>query len=99
MPSPSTQASAPETCDADANGRNRLPLQGWALELARRWNSDAYSMFVLQGNIFDVFPVQESGSVSYLPLKSFLARRFFFQAEDGIRDGRVTGVQTCALPI
>src|SRR5689334_23833196 len=30
------------------------------------------------------------------------ARRFcvfFFQAEDGIRDGTVTGVQTCALPI
>src|SRR5438876_3688231 len=24
---------------------------------------------------------------------------FFFKAEDGIRDGRVTGVQTCALPI
>src|SRR5580765_8765185 len=24
---------------------------------------------------------------------------FFCQAEDGIRDGRVTGVQTCALPI
>src|SRR5690348_18159053 len=24
---------------------------------------------------------------------------FFFQAEDGIRDGRVTGFQTCALPI
>src|SRR5690348_16707772 len=24
---------------------------------------------------------------------------FFFQAEDGIRDGRVTGVQTCDLPI
>src|SRR5690625_6636654 len=23
----------------------------------------------------------------------------FFQAEDGIRDGHVTGVQTCALPI
>src|SRR5690625_5475108 len=34
----------------------------------------------------------------------FLARYqrsllFFFQAEDGIRDGHVTGVQTCALPI
>jgi AAA+ superfamily predicted ATPase len=77
MPSPSTPASAPETVDIGANGRNRLPLQGWALELARRWNSDAYSLFVLQGNIFDVFPVQESGSVSYLPLKSFLARRIF----------------------
>src|SRR5207253_3312513 len=24
---------------------------------------------------------------------------FFFQAEDGIRAGHVTGVQTCALPI
>src|SRR2546430_13746423 len=27
------------------------------------------------------------------------AARFFFQAEDGIRDLTVTGVQTCALPI
>src|SRR6266511_5561742 len=26
-------------------------------------------------------------------------RCFFFQAEDGIRDFHVTGVQTCALPI
>src|SRR5690625_4770172 len=29
----------------------------------------------------------------------FLLVFFFFQAEDGIRDGHVTGVQTCALPI
>src|SRR5256885_9363693 len=28
-----------------------------------------------------------------------LCRVFFFQAEDGIRDYKVTGVQTCALPI
>src|SRR5439155_11356262 len=27
------------------------------------------------------------------------ALAFFVQAEDGIRDGHVTGVQTCALPI
>src|SRR6266849_4804191 len=27
------------------------------------------------------------------------AHSFFFQAEDGIRDPLVTGVQTCALPI
>src|SRR5207245_8251132 len=27
------------------------------------------------------------------------SRSFFFQAEDGIRDATVTGVQTCALPI
>src|SRR5690606_40591159 len=30
---------------------------------------------------------------------SLLATSFFFQAEDGIRDFHVTGVQTCALPI
>src|SRR5438309_11970320 len=29
-------------------------------------------------------------------MKSYV---FFFAAEDGIRDGTVTGVQTCALPI
>src|SRR5205823_10701694 len=29
----------------------------------------------------------------------FLFFFFFFQAEDGIRDKLVTGVQTCALPI
>jgi len=28
-----------------------------------------------------------------------LCSLFFFQAEDGIRDSSVTGVQTCALPI
>src|SRR2546426_3784829 len=30
---------------------------------------------------------------------SILCIFFFFQAEDGIRDYKVTGVQTCALPI
>src|SRR5207245_5352279 len=29
----------------------------------------------------------------------FFLSFFFFQAEDGIRDATVTGVQTCALPI
>src|SRR5436189_672940 len=29
----------------------------------------------------------------------FVVFFFFFQAEDGIRDTSVTGVQTCALPI
>src|SRR5256885_8034022 len=33
--------------------------------------------------------------MEYLRISVF----FFFQAEDGIRDYKVTGVQTCALPI
>src|SRR5256885_12203283 len=32
-------------------------------------------------------------------ISSCSIRSFFFQAEDGIRDYKVTGVQTCALPI
>src|SRR5256885_3194855 len=31
--------------------------------------------------------------------RAALRSLFFFQAEDGIRDYKVTGVQTCALPI
>src|SRR3712207_7359415 len=32
-------------------------------------------------------------------VSKFIKDDFFFQAEDGIRDIGVTGVQTCALPI
>src|SRR5689334_14534329 len=31
--------------------------------------------------------------------RTVISRCFICQAEDGIRDGTVTGVQTCALPI
>src|SRR5256885_3250551 len=44
----------------------------------------------LQLAIFSVLSIDTVDSVSYF---------FFFQAEDGIRDYKVTGVQTCALPI
>src|SRR5688572_32019800 len=37
--------------------------------------------------------------VYYVYFELFLILFFFFQAEDGIRDLTVTGVQTCALPI
>src|SRR2546429_2872206 len=38
---------------------------------------------------------QENNTYTYVDCFFF----FFFQAEDGIRDVAVTGVQTCALPI
>ena len=37
--------------------------------------------------------------IVYADVEVELLRVFFFQAEDGIRDRDVTGVQTCALPI
>src|SRR6266702_5752723 len=50
---------------------------------------------------------QAEGALNYASMVSVLDPNlnpgegafFFFQAEDGIRDGHVTGVQTCALPI
>src|SRR2546430_4423118 len=45
--------------------------------------------------IADVVLVREVMVMSQVNFSFF----FFFQAEDGIRDLTVTGVQTCALPI
>ena len=40
------------------------------------------------------------GKVNFILIINFnVCLFFFFQAEDGIRDHCVTGVQTCALPI
>src|SRR5881394_542415 len=62
---------------ATAGSQVRLPLRAWALELARRWNSASYTVFVVHGNIFDTFPAQNGEQVEYVPLKTFLSRRLF----------------------
>src|SRR6185436_5938053 len=73
-----TKTTASPTPAVSATGTtNRLPLRGWALELARRWNGATYSLFVLHGNVFDLFPVQDESKIAYVPLKTFLVRRFF----------------------
>src|SRR5215831_10057780 len=72
-----TETAAPASPACSTPPQSRLPLRGWSLELARRWNGSTYSLFVLHGNIFDLFPVQENGSVNYVPLKTFLTRRLF----------------------
>jgi SpoVK/Ycf46/Vps4 family AAA+-type ATPase len=54
-----------------------LQLQPWAREFARRWNSEAYSVFLVSGNIFDIYAVQGADGVEYLPLKAFLRTRLF----------------------
>src|SRR5882757_6121530 len=53
------------------------------------------------GADIDVLKVKQIYVERGMFLKRFQARAifFFFQAEDGIRDIGVTGVQTCALPI
>ena len=68
-PEPANAAAAPP--------QNRIPLRGWALELARRWNAGTYSLVILHGNIFDLFPVQNGAGITYVPLKTFLSHRLF----------------------
>ena len=73
-----TEASQSHAAPADAVvDKSLLPLRGWALELARRWNGGTYSVFVLHGNIFDLFPAQDGEEIGYVPLKTFLMRRLF----------------------
>src|SRR3954464_5404865 len=73
---PQLAAAAMPTSPSIAS-QSRLPLRGWSLELARRWNSGTYSLFVIHGNIFDLFPVQDGADIHYVPLKAFLVRRLF----------------------
>src|SRR2546429_4741444 len=53
-----------------------------------RWVTITSYVFNQQGRVYFL-----------LLLRSVMSFFFFFQAEDGIRDVAVTGVQTCALPI
>lgn len=55
----------------------RAPLPPWAAELARLWNGGAYSLYLLHGNIFDLFPVRLGERAEFAPLTAFLAQRLF----------------------
>src|SRR5438270_11231441 len=76
MPAAAPPAPTP-TPTPQIAAATRLPLRGWSLEFARRWNSGTYSLLVLHGNIFDLFPVQDGPDIHYVPLKTFLVRRLF----------------------
>lgn len=53
----------------------------WAAEFARLWNSGAHSLFLLHGNIHDLFPLAPAAGsyapVAYASLAGFLSRRLF----------------------
>src|SRR5687768_16788606 len=81
---------------ANAAANNTLPPQTQTTigdQLSARgigwtWYATARDAAVTDG----AQPAGSAHTVIYTP-------GFFFQAEDGIRDVAVTGVQTCALPI
>lgn len=65
----------------------------WIKSLARIWNAGTHGVFILHGNIFDLFPQADpDGNVKYANLKTILAQRvfpnrrmlFFFDIADGL---------------
>src|SRR5205823_6123024 len=60
---------------------------------ATQWQQPLFLTAAAAGRIADLRPNVRDAFVALARLL------FFFQAEDGIRDKLVTGVQTCALPI
>src|SRR5438552_4162434 len=64
---------------------------------------ESYSVPTTLPTAYDVYPLDGRHDGGYYTVKDCVTidvlPRFFFQAEDGIRDDLVTGVQTCALPI
>lgn len=65
----------------------RAPLPAWAADFARVWNSGAHSLFLLHGNIHDLFPLAPApattateaapATTTYAALGAFLQRRLF----------------------
>lgn len=50
----------------------------WVDEIVQKWNSRTYSVFIVHGNIYDVFPVSNgNGSAKYVSLKGYLANKLF----------------------
>ncbi|MBC8008797.1 MAG: ATP-binding protein, partial [Burkholderiales bacterium] len=69
---------------APASAPATYALPEWAAEFARLWNSAAHSLFILHGNIHDLFPVASPMAVAaaaptanYAALGPFLQRRLF----------------------
>src|SRR5256885_2853798 len=82
----------------DASANLRLEEEGvWERHLER-------DLQMPEGFVLIVNP-KARATVNDQPVQQALLRNgdllgvFFLQAEDGIRDYKVTGVQTCALPI
>src|SRR5256885_3909468 len=60
---------------------------------------DFVAGYLIPLDLWYIIPAEKCQGQGSIALYPRLKKSFFFQAEDGIRDYKVTGVQTCALPI
>src|SRR5205809_5302125 len=80
-----------------AAARDSMTVAGWTIASRATGVLRFAVIGAVLGPTFFGNTYQFTNSLPNLIYYGFLA--FFFQAEDGIRDVAVTGVQTCALPI
>src|SRR2546430_86092 len=96
----------------DVDGTDQTSLGRFSGRVQQTYRHSGPRFFVAEhGTMFTLalvrFPPTATKEIQYLNAKGALTYTdiagdpifFFFQAEDGIRDLTVTGVQTCALPI
>src|SRR2546430_2099366 len=91
----------------DVDGTDQTSLGQFSGRVQQTYKHSVPRFFVPEhGTMFTLalvrFPPTATKEIQYLNAKGALTYTdiaFFFQAEDGIRDLTVTGVQTCALPI
>ena len=74
-------ASAAIVASANVPTGPSIPTKKWMSDLVCKWNSQTYSMYLLSGNIFDIFPVKNNGGINYTSLKDFLAQGIFKQRD------------------
>src|SRR5690349_11618833 len=90
-------ASEVTRVDSEAGTEGRLGGQPVVPGVAGTWKDLTDSVNAMASNL--TAQVRNIAAVTTAVARGDLSRNFFFQAEDGIRDLYVTGVQTCALPI
>src|SRR2546426_5966816 len=95
-PSKSTNTSRESCTYIRGRGSLRLLYHTRGQTSVSLWNVPLADIDLSDDEIRAVTDVLRSKWLSMGPVT---ADFFFFQAEDGIRDYKVTGVQTCALPI
>lgn len=55
-----------------------MTSSSWTKDLARAWNAGTHGVFILHGNIFDLFPTSENkDDANFVNLKTLLAQRIF----------------------
>src|SRR2546427_2181490 len=97
---PILNAMSPNLSAFKTRGGMLIGYHGWADPIIQPQDTiDYYYRVAATQGKQSAKALAETQTFFRLFMVTWMNHFFFFQAEDGIRDLTVTGVQTCALPI